>query len=424
MFLQAFVGPQSSSRSAPSSPLARPTPRAAPRGTSSALLESSSTIPPRQMSGATVHAPGYVGSAGSSTLASTPACTASASARIETAISAGVSGADVEAGRAVDAAQVGDRRGRPASRPGPAGSAARPERADVADVARPARPPAPGRRARASWLITTSLSSAASPAMQPVAVADVGDGLRLPAEQRGGRTERLGDRAAADDHQLRDRPQDRDDASVGRGRSRSPGGRSSSATSSPASAIVSGCTSRRAHDLAVTAELGSPRQTGSRSAAAPTARPAGRRPGPAGSARRPPQGRPATSASTSPTCRSRSRPLPPRAARSASWSSSAPDRSEPTRPPPGVMASASVRSTRSRPSVSTTHATSTRVPARRQATTLNAIPYTMRSLGVLGRGHTRGGGVPDRSVRPRAASDRRGHAAGAGLERLRRARHR
>src|SRR5262249_17827052 len=107
----------------------------------------------------------------------------------------------------------------------------------------------------------------------------------------------------------------------------------------------------------------------------------------------PPHERPTTKASTSPTRMSATRPAPsPWAARSATWASSAPNSSEPTRPPPGVMASASERSRALKPWASTTQATPTRVPGRRQAGTLRAMPYTGRLPGPgLGRCAARAG---------------------------------
>ncbi len=56
--------------------------------------------------------------------------------------------------------------------------------------------------------------------------------------------------------------------------------------------------------------------------------------------------------------------------------SSAPPNKAPRRPPPGVMATASAESKRGVMGVSRFQATSTRVPLRRQAATLTAIPNT------------------------------------------------
>ena len=155
----------------------------------------------------------------------------------------------------------------------------------------------------------------------------------------------------------------------------------SPAAFSPASAIVSGVNS--AVPTTVSPSRSVTRQTGSR-ATSSSHRSAGS--SAAGISRHrasPPHDRPAISASTSPTCTSTRRPVPtPRPARSMSWASSAPPTSEPTRPPPGVMARASARSRALNPCASTTHATCTWVPARRQAMTLSAMPYTPPRVGV------------------------------------------
>ena len=195
MFLQDFVGLQSSSRSALRLALRGPD-RAQHLDAPRRAAESSTTIPPvgtraprtsgrgpaRRSLGARRH-PSRCRHASARP---TPACTASASARIETAISAGVSGADVEPGRPVDPAQVGDAAvGQPVG-PGLL-HPPRAERADVADVAGQRR-----RQGRAGELVVVAghhhlVRARPAPAMTPVAVAGVGDDLGLPAEQRGGR---------------------------------------------------------------------------------------------------------------------------------------------------------------------------------------------------------------------------------------------
>src|SRR5688572_1948673 len=95
-----------------------------------------------------------------------------------------------------------------------------------------------------------------------------------------------------------------------------------------------------------------------------------------------------------------SRPAMPPRDRSAIWSLSEPDMSAPTRPPPGVSASASLLSRAPNPWASTTHATSTFVPARRHADTLNAISYTRSAYVGRPRPHSRLVILITRTIRP------------------------
>ena len=78
--------------------------------------------------------------------------------------------------------QVGDAAVREPVRPRLLGPA-RPERPDVADLAGRAPAASAGPASSSSWLITTTLSSTASPAITPVAMRDLGDQLGVPAEQ-------------------------------------------------------------------------------------------------------------------------------------------------------------------------------------------------------------------------------------------------
>ena len=177
----------------------------------------------------------------------------------------------------------------------------------------------------------------ASPATSPLAVLASSTVRVLPAEQRGGLAEGLGDRPGADDDQLRDGPQHGDHAVLGDDRA------ADAASELRTTALagrrdVSAVHSVGAHHL-VAVEPG----TRGRPARGPSAGPTGRRAGwYAGTTRQrapPPAADPPRAASTSPTRRSTRRPLLlPRLATSASWSSRAPARSEPTRPPPGVRA--------------------------------------------------------------------------------------
>ena len=129
----------------------------------------------------------------------------------------------------------------------------------------------------------------------------------LPAEQRGRLTQRLGDGPAADDHQLGDRAEHRDDASSVTAASLAPRPKSR-ATSSPAPATRLGGEQRRADHLVAV----EPGHQADRLAASRADSHSSGGSSVAGTSRQrasPPHDRPATSASTSLTCTSTSRPV-------------------------------------------------------------------------------------------------------------------
>ena len=204
-----------------------------------------------------------------------------------------------------------------------------------------------------------------------------------------------------------------------------------SATSSPAAAIVSAVEQRRAHDLAVAVELG---DQGDRLAVGEQLPQLGRQLGggdAAGTARRPPAGQAGHErvdlADLQVDAGGR---CAPRAAWSASWSSRAPDE-ERTDPAAAGGDGQRVRAIDARQALGVDDPRHVDPGAGPQAghdaqrdPVHVAEPTEPPLPAAPAAGHTRGGGVPDRPVRPRTASDRRGHEAGAGLERLRRARHR
>ena len=225
--------------------------------------------------------------------------------------------------------------------------------------------------------------------MTPVAVPTSRDDLGLPAEQRGGLGQRLRHRAGPDDHQLGDGPQHGDHRVVDgdgvahpaaehlRRAARRPPRSSRSRTAS--------CPTTSSPSRRVTRQTGSRATSSSHSSAGRLV---------AGTSRQravPPRGRPATSASIVTDAQIDRRPLAvPRLARSASWSSRAPDRSEPTRPPPGVIASASVAIARTEP-LRLDHPRHVHPGAGTQAgRDAERDPVHARSVGVpLPPGHTR-----------------------------------
>ena len=285
MFLQDFVRAavlvEVGARPRP----ARPTPRGARRRASSACVSHRRPSPSGHRSAArqSIDAP-VLRDRAAARAGGDPACTASASARIDTAISAGVLGADVEPGRAVDAAQVGDA---PVGQPvGP--RLLRPARARARRCSRRRSSSAAasaGPASSSSWLAPPACPDRPAPAMTPVAAVPAsltsGSASRAarrprPAPRRRGRRRRSTScgtgqstvttrpsvtavplAPAAEQLARRPRPRRRSSRRSRRSNSVVP------ATSSPSSC------GHQADRLA-----------GRR--AAPTARPAGRRPAPAG----------------------------------------------------------------------------------------------------------------------------------------------
>ena len=165
------------------------------------------------------HRPSLPGSAGSLHLHGTreagrpgrPGTAPGASARIETAISAGVVAPMSSPAGPVDALEVGDPPVGQPVRPRPLHAAASPGRR-CSRRAVAGRRPAPARRPRRRGRPRPRLSSGGQPGDEPArACAASLTVCDLPAEERGGRLQRRRDGPAADDDQPGDRDQVRDD---------------------------------------------------------------------------------------------------------------------------------------------------------------------------------------------------------------------